>query len=86
MEQQGNNDPIEVIRPFKLKARPRSAEAMALAEAAKAWNVLNTAESQIRRLNGYQHLTAGMKDDRTRYAQQAGEARATLNRVLRIAA
>lgn len=61
-------------------------QATALQRAAKAWNELNTAESQINRLNGYKNLTPGMKDDRNRFARQAAEARATLNRVLRAAA
>jgi hypothetical protein len=53
---------------------------------AKAWHDLKTAESEISRLNGYKNLSKPMRDDRTRHARVAGEARRTLDSVLRVAA
>ena len=58
----------------------------ALQRATKAWNDLNNAEAQIARLNRFDHLNAAMKADRTRFSQIAGDARRTLNSVLRVAA
>lgn len=58
----------------------------ALQRAARAWNDLNHAEHQMARLRGYRQMSKTMKADFGRFSQQATEARATLNSVLKVAA